>query len=129
MVTLLPMRRIAIATCLCANMLTVVEPVESATEAVSKPVMTNVAAITQELAAINDISMELNRRIRRLESMLEIDVAVHGRGAAMRSWRQLANCPTTDDGYWAKEAEAREQYFASRAIVTAALRKLDELDR
>jgi exonuclease VII small subunit len=82
--------------------------------------------VEQELDELKAIAKKLDRRIRRLEALLEYERAVQARGRALEAWQKLNAQRENDAGFAEKERLARERYFKARADTERALQQVGE---
>jgi hypothetical protein len=85
--------------------------------------------VAGELDAIKALSKQLDRRIRRLELLLEFDRAVRVRSAALGSWQQLQIQRDTLVDFSERDAPLRAKYFEARDEVNRILQRLGNLDQ
>lgn len=84
--------------------------------------------VAGELDAIKALAKQLDRRIRRVELLLEFDRAVRVRSAALSSWQQLQIQRDTLADFGERDAPLRARYFEAREEVNRILQQLGKLD-
>lgn len=85
--------------------------------------------VAGELDAIKALSKQLDRRIRRLEVMLEFDRVVRIRNAALSEWQKLQTLRDLLVDFPERDVQLRAKYFKAREDVDRSLQQLSRLDQ